>query len=224
MRICDVDSFYSPRAGGVKTYHDRKLEYFQAHPEHDYTLIYADEDPGVKEISSHVRTISVRGQRMGPNYRFVINAVSLRRALDCFAPEVIEIGEPYFLPWVSRVARVGRRVPLVGYWHAHFPVTYVRRPVTKVSRRLAPVCERVAWWYARRTYGNLDAILTASAVIRGTLCENGLTARYHAPLGVDSRLFHPEKRDPALRASVGAPLHREPGTRAIIFFPHRLTE
>jgi alpha-1,6-mannosyltransferase len=208
----------------VRTYHDRKLDYFLRHPEHDYTLVYADDESGVEEFAPHARIVRTRGPRMDPNYRFVLNAITLRRVFDSVRPEVIEVGEPYFLPWVARVARAGKRIPILGYWHANFPVTYVRRPVEGVSRHLAPTCEHVAWWYARRTYGQLNGVLVAAQIMQKKLTDKGFSVTYHAPLGVDSSLFDPARRDPGLRASVGACVEPGAGTRPVIFFPHRLSE
>jgi alpha-1,6-mannosyltransferase len=86
------------------------------------------------------------------------------------------------------------------------------------------VCERVAWWYARRTYGRLSAVMTAARGVQDQLDRHGLIATYHAPLGVDTVLFNPNRRSPELRASIGAPPHGAPADGPVIFFPHRLTE
>jgi glycosyltransferase involved in cell wall biosynthesis len=250
VRVCDVNNFYSPRGGGVKTYHEHKIAYFLRHPEHTYTLVYGAERAGIEQLGANVRVVRLPGVRMSPDYHFVFNAFRLRRVLSEAEPDVIEIGEPYFLPWVTRVAALGRGRPILGYWHADFPITYVERPVGRhASPRLGRLCGRVSWWYARRTYGPLAGILVASNAVSARMNEHGLLRTRYAPLGVDTTLFAPEKRDACLRESVGTGRREAPGGQApkghggaarehssaacggetaperpIILFPHRLTE
>jgi alpha-1,6-mannosyltransferase len=224
VRVVDINSFYSPRGGGVRTYHQRKIKYFLEHTGHDYTFVCADEDPGVEELSPHVRVIRLRGMRMSADYRFILDARAVRRVFRETDPDIVEIGEPYVLPWVTRAASVGRRIPTVGYWHADFPVTYVKRPVARLSPTLALACERVAWWYARRTYGQLNAVMASARTVQDRLTRKGFNCVYHTPLGVDTRLFHPDRRCAGLRLSVGGPTTVGADKPALLLFPHRLTE
>jgi alpha-1,6-mannosyltransferase len=219
LHVCDVDNFYSPRGGGVKTYHDQKLNYFLQNGAHEYTLVYAGDTESREELSPLVRVVSLPGVPMGDNYHFVLDAVRLRRELRQLMPDVVELGEPYLLPWVARAASIGSRWPLVGYWHADFPTTYVERPVSRVNPRLGRMCGEVAWWYARRTYGPLSAVFASSGAVADTLRSRGLSPVYETPLAVDTRLFNPVRRDLDLRRSAGI------GDRTVLFiFPHRLTE
>ena len=39
MVFCDIASFFSPRGGGVATYHRAKQNYFARHPAHRYVMI-----------------------------------------------------------------------------------------------------------------------------------------------------------------------------------------
>ena len=219
MHVCDVNNFYSLRGGGVKTYHQHKLEFFLQKPEHEYTLVYGGEEETSEELSAQVRVLSIPGIRMSDNYRFVIDAVRLRRLLGALRPDVVELGEPYFLPWVARLASVGRPWPLIGFWHADFPRVYVERPISRVSPRAGRICGEVAWWYARRTYGPLTAVFASSATMAATLSSKGLGPVHETPLAVDTGLFNPAKRDEELRRAVGA------DEETLVFiFPHRLTD
>jgi alpha-1,6-mannosyltransferase len=219
MHICDVDNFYSPRGGGVKTYHDQKLSFFLEDERHEYTLVYAGAEESRRDVSPRVRVISLPGVAMGDNYHFVLDAVRLRKELRLLRPDVVELGEPYLLPWVARAASIGRQWPLVGFWHADFPRTYVQRPIGRVNPLLGQLCGEVAWWYARRTYGSLDAVFASSATVAETLRSRGLSPVYETPLAVDTQLFNPAKRDLGLRRSLGI----EDNTTLVIF-PHRLAE
>jgi len=39
MLFIDVNTFYNPYAGGIRTYHRAKMDWFKNHPEHDYILV-----------------------------------------------------------------------------------------------------------------------------------------------------------------------------------------
>jgi alpha-1,6-mannosyltransferase len=220
MHICDVNNFYSPRGGGVKTYHQQKLRYFLERTDHEYTLLYAAGEGHREDLSPRVRVIALPGVRMNENYHFALDAIRLRREVERLSPDLIEVGEPYLQPWVVRVASIGRRRPIVGYWHADFPRAYVQRPISRIAGRWAGrVCGEVAWWYARRTYGPFDAVFASSGTMAETLRARGFPRVFETPLGVDTRLFHPARRDAALRASIGA------GEKTVVFIsPHRLSD
>lgn len=218
MHVCDVDNFYSPRGGGVKTYHDQKLNYFLEDGAHEYTLVYAGETESRQDLSPRVRVLSLPGVPMGDNYHFVLDAARLGRELRRLKPDLVELGEPYLLPWVARLASLGRPWPLVGYWHADFPTIYVERPVSRVNPRLGRMCGEVAWWYARRTYGSLSAVFASSGAVAGTLRSRGLDPVYETPLAVDTSLFNPDKRDLDVRRAAGIDDHT-----VLLMFPHRLT-
>ena len=218
MHVCDFNNFYSSHGGGVKTYHDQKLGYFLSHPEHEYTLIFPGRKEAVREYSKRVRVVQLPGLKVDSNYRLVLNAVRLRRHLLNLRPDLIEVGEPYLAPWVTRVATCGSKTPLVCFWHANYPIIYVQRAVRRVSRRLAPAATAVSWWYARQTFHGFAGTFAAAKYMVSELESHGMGPVFHTPLGVDTSKFSPHRREMALRASVGAL-----GERPLLFFSGRLS-
>src|SRR5262249_57784083 len=67
--FCDVSSFYAPTAGGIRTYHDAKIEWFASQRRHRYLLIH----PGPRTSMAHpaptVTVATVYGPRTRGGYR-----------------------------------------------------------------------------------------------------------------------------------------------------------
>ena len=219
MHICDVNNFYSLTGGGVKTYHKHKLKYFLSHPEYEYTLFQPDDHEAVERVAENVRIIHFPGMAVDANYRYMVDTSLMRSFFQRFDPDIIEIGSPYLLPWVVKVAARNTRALLTGFWHADYPRTYVERPLGRVSPMLGRLGKAAAWWYARQTFGTFAATFAAADCVVDGLWAEGIPRVFQTPLGVDTACFNPKFRDEQLRQSVGA----DPD-RPLLFFPHRLLE
>lgn len=218
MHVCDINNFYSPTGGGVRTYHNHKLEYFAARDDIEYTLFMPSDRHEVEARTKRVRLVHFPGVAI-TNYRFIVDAPALRRVLTDYEPDLIEVGSPYILPHVVQMATAGMRAVLTGFWHADYPRAYIQRPLNDVLPGLGDYGRDAAWWYARKTYGNYAATFAAADCVVDGLVEHGIDKVFQTPLGVDTSRFDPSKRDQALRDSVGASAERP-----LFFFPHRLIE
>jgi alpha-1,6-mannosyltransferase len=93
---------------------------------------------------------------------------------------------------------------VTGFYHTDFPRAYVETPLSRVAgRRVGRRLGRAALRYARRVHRRLDLTVTASPALQRKLRRLGVPGVVHVPLGVDTRTFHPERRDPALRRELG---------------------
>ena len=218
LHICDINNFYSRAGGGANTYHRNKLAYFRQRGDIQYTLFQPNDHEAI-ETQGHVRIVHFPGFRGNPPYRYMYDPYRMRRVLRQLKPNVIEIGSGYLLPWVVRLATIGARVVLTGFWHADYPRAYVRRRLMPISPVLARLVEGMAWWYVRQTYGRYTATFAAADCVVRDLQRRGVPQVLKTPLGVDLNRFHPERRDPALRRRVGAA-----DGRPVLLFPHRLQE
>jgi alpha-1,6-mannosyltransferase len=168
-------------------------------------------------------------------YRLCPPTRALRAVIRRHEPDVIEIGSPWLLP--GRVRRAlydfgdldearsqrkdkARRPKLVGFWHADFPVTYIRRFFARFGERTGKLAEKIAWAYARVQYNRMDAVLVPSRVILERLRANGIRNLHHVPLGVDTATFRPDRRVAARAEELKAGLPE----RLTIFFGHRFAE
>ncbi|PON13768.1 hypothetical protein C2W62_32600 [Candidatus Entotheonella serta] len=221
LHICDINNFYSLTGGGVNTYHQNKLAYFRQRGDIRYTLFQPDDHEAIETQGhlGHVRIVHFPGFKGNPPYRYMFDPYRMHRILQQLDPNLIEIGSGYLLPWVVRLATIGTRAVLTGFWHADYPRAYVRRRLSPISLLLARVVERMAWWYVGQTYGRYTATFAAADCVVRDLREHGVPHVLQTPLGVDLDRFHPNRQEPALRQRIGAA-----DGRPVLLFPHRLQE
>jgi len=217
MRIVlDINNFWSPSGGGVRRYHLQKMDYYQK-KQTDYKLVFLMQDNhnGTEEISptltiEHVKAMKVPGKWW--EYRFIYSASHIKPYIEKYKADIIEVGSPYVLPASVRRACKGleRKPALIGFWHADFPVTYIRR-------HFGRVVENLAWAYARYQFKNYQSIQVSCKEVMERMRSRGLLNLQWLPLGIDSDLFAPARRDSALveELKAGNP------NRLTMFFPHR---
>ncbi len=224
--ILDINNFWSPSGGGVRLYHLQKMEYYQK-KQSDYKLVFLMQDSYNKteEISptltiEHVKAFKVPGKWW--EYRFIYNAKQIKPYIEKHNASIIEVGSPYVLPAAVRKAcNASKNKPaLAGFWHADFPITYIYRPFKKINSFLAKRLEALAWAYARYQFKNYKGIQVSCKEVMQRMESNGLQNLQRLPLGIDSTLFHPNRKDVALVEELKA---GEPN-RLTMFFPHRSTE
>ena len=225
--IVDFNNFWSPSGGGVRRYHLQRMNFYK-HRE-DFLLVFAmpADKTFTEKISDSLIIEHVKAFRFPGNweYRFIWKQSSIRPVLEKYKPDVIEVGSPYILPRaVSKAAEhLEKRALLTGFWHADFPVTYVRRYFEKLHlHRLAKVAEKLAFAYARRSFGGYGKIQISAHEVLDRLARNGFAEERLAwiPLGCDIEMFQPGKRDEALVEELK---DGDPG-RLTIFFPHRFCD
>ena len=123
MKICDITQFYSPVSGGVKRYLHEKIDYIDKHAPTDQHVLIV---PGAKtkvKVNGRSRVCTIRSPLVSrtAQYRALINLRAVEEILKRERPDVIESGDPYQLGW--RAVKVGRalEVPVIGFYHSHFP-------------------------------------------------------------------------------------------------------
>ncbi len=203
FRTADVNDFFNLTGGGVRRYHLEKLRYMAKRSDIEYHLLLPSDRAAI-EVFGNARVHHVPALHVGAGYRLMLNPLRLRAVLQTIQPDLVEVGSPYNTPDMVRFALWGRQVPIVGFWHANYPVTDVGRVFARQGERAGKLGERLAWWWARRTYGQFAATMAATDCMIEQLRGNGVDRVVHTPLGVDTQMFHPKHRDHALRQSWGA--------------------
>lgn len=219
LRVCDINNFFSATGGGVRRYHLEKLRALADRPDIEYHVIVpSDREQTEVYHGAQIHHVPAT-ELLGSGYRFMLNPWRLRRLMKRIRPDVVEVGSPYVLPDLVRIATRGLGCRLVGFWHAHYPVAYFSRPLRKKSLMLSRLGETLGWWWARRTFGRFDATMAAARCLLPSLQTHGVSEVRHTPLGVDLELFSPRHRDEKLRESWNvAP------DEVVMGFPHRFCE
>ncbi len=96
MKILDVNTFFAPKAGGIRTYHCAKLEWFEAQSEHRYFLVAPG--PRNRRFSrgpcvQHIEVYGPRVGRDGDGYRLIIDYRAVVRLIEEIRPDVVEVGD-----------------------------------------------------------------------------------------------------------------------------------
>ena len=128
MKIVDLTQFYSPVSGGVKRYLHEKIDYIQSCTATDkHVLIIPGAKTGAK-ANGHSRIYTIRSPLVSrtAQYRALLNLRAVEQTLKREQPDIIESGDPYQLGW--RAVKVGRalKIPVIGFYHSHFPEAYLR--------------------------------------------------------------------------------------------------
>src|SRR5579875_3562941 len=101
MRIVDVNEFYSPTGGGVRTYVERKMDLLAAMG-HELIVVAPGRADGVDERPGGGRIIYVKapGMPFDANYGLFWDAAPINRILDALDPDVIENCSPWRPAWI----------------------------------------------------------------------------------------------------------------------------
>ena len=207
LLVCDLTQSWSPSGGGgISTYIREKRDYVLAHtPHHLLQIVPGSQDCVVtngRHIFAEVAADTVRGS---PNYRFILRTSKVRELLGRYRPDLIESLCPWVLPWTAiEHRRAYPETALVAGYRTDFPNAHVRRVMTPlVGDLLARGLRWLSYGYTELTYREFDRVYTLGEEARAALAHHKVTRTDVLPLGVDTALFHPNKRDPGYRAELG---------------------
>ena len=216
MKICDLTQFYSPVSGGVKRYLHEKLDYIEKHTARDQDALVVPGPKNKTEVRGRSRIYSIRSpliSRTG-QYRALVNLRAVSEILKRERPDIIESGDPYQLGW--RAVRAGRalNVPVVGFYHSHFPEAYLRASAKLLGKRAAGRVMKLSRGYVRRLYNKFAATFVASPRIAQVLRDWGVQNVHVVKLGVNVEIFHPdESQRDSTRNSLGV----EPARKLLLY-------
>ncbi len=120
MKILDINNLYSPSGGGIHIYHMAKLKWCQENGIENL-LLYP---------SSHntLRTLhggTVQGIKSPPlglsGYNFFVNPNPLRKVIEQFKPDIIELGSGIVVPRMLR--KQTANIPTFAFFHSNWPET-----------------------------------------------------------------------------------------------------
>lgn len=193
MKICDLTQFYSPLSGGVKRYVHEKIDYIRNATNDAHVLIV----PGEKNERTgdeRLRTYSIRSpliSRMA-RYRALLDLRRVGEILEREKPDIIESSDPYQVGWKAISFGRTASVPVVAFYHSHFPEAYLRGASRWLGGRAVESLMKAARRYVRRMYNRFDATLVPSEPLQRVLTGWGVGNTRLVPLGVNTDTFRPE--------------------------------
>ncbi|MBC3419087.1 MULTISPECIES: glycosyltransferase family 1 protein [unclassified Pseudomonas] len=202
VHIADITMFYAPASGGVRTYLDAKHHRLDAMPGVRHSLLIPG--PSARDANG-IYQVPAPPLPFGKGYRFPVRLTPWCNVLRDLKPDLIEVGDPYLTAWAALEAGRKLDVPVIGFYHSDLPLLVSNR----MGNWFTPNVEA----YVSKLYGNFDRVLAPSQVMADKLRRLGVRDVHVQPLGVDLNTFHPDRRDPHLRAQLGLP----DTTRLLVF-------
>ncbi len=207
LGVLDITKWFGETSGGVKTYLLQKARYVEDRSALRQVLVI----PGARDsitTGDGVRCYRLRGPRIPTQrpYRFMLATRSIQRIVEHERPDIIEVGSPFLVPWITRRAARRFDVPLVMFFHSNFPRTICAFP--ERASRIRQQAHNAVWRYVRRLNQEFEATIVASEFMANDLKAHGALRVVQIPLGVDLAHFHPSRRADAAqtRALVGLPV------------------
>jgi alpha-1,6-mannosyltransferase len=175
----------------VKRYIHEKIDYIRAQsPDDEHVLVVPDEKTEVtagdrsRIYSIHSPIIS-RSSR----YRALVNLRAVGEILEREQPDIIESSDPYQVGWKAISFGRAARVPVVGFYHSHFPEAYLRGASKFLGTRGGELLMSAAQRYVRRMYNRFEATLVPSEPLAEVLEGWGVRNVRLVTLGVNIDSF-----------------------------------
>jgi alpha-1,6-mannosyltransferase len=216
MRIVDVNDYYTPTGGGVRTYLDRKMGIL-ADLGHELIVIAPGYADAVEERPGGGRIIWVTAPRLpfDRSYGLFWDAAPIVRLLDDLDPDVVEVSSPWRPAWI--VGNWQGRALKVYFAHNDNMAAYAGRWLEDVAD--TPTVERWFVWYTRymaRFLGKFDRFVTNGGELAKRHARRGLRVDAAMPLGIDRGDFSPGLRDERLRAALLAQCGLPPEAKLLL--------
>ena len=237
MKICDLTQFYSPVSGGVKRYIAEKVRHIRertAVDEH-VLIIPGDRDEVITEERSRVYTIRSPLISRTSRYRALLRLDAVESVLMRERPDLIESGDPYQVAWKAVHSGTALRLPVIGFYHSHFPEAYIRTARKYCGALVTEMFLDFSRRYIRSLYNRFAATLVPSPALGEVLTSWGVRNVVPTDLGVDTTVFQPPAlpgedvraefdipRDRTLLLYVGR-LAQEKNTQTLFAAFHQLT-
>lgn len=190
-RIAHIANMYGPKSGGLKTTM-RALAKEYAEQGNDVLLIV----PGRRDAYSRdgrITTVSVAAIPIpfSGGYRIILNTARVRKTLQEFDVERLEVSDRTTLLSVARWAR-RRSIPTIFFAHERLD------GVITAFGKFLPFKNVFIKRWNRFTLDSFDHIVATTTYASKEFVELGLELNRSAlvtiPLGVDLELFHPDSR------------------------------
>jgi len=167
VKLCDLTQFYSPVSGGVKRYLAEKLRFLQETSRDDehVLIIPGERDEVIKGDRSRVYTLRSPLISRTSRYRALLRLEAVEAILERERPDLIESGDPYQIAWKAVHSGDALRIPVVGFYHSHFPEAYLRSAEKFLGRTATEFLLDFSRRYIRSLYNRFERTLVPSPAL-----------------------------------------------------------
>jgi len=194
VKICDLTQFYSPVSGGVRRYIEQKAAYVRRHRPGDQHILAV---PGAETTSTgddvcRVYTIASPLISRTARYRVLLHLHLIDEILQQEKPDIIESGDPYQLAWKTIASGEGLGIPVVGFYHSHFPEALLRSVDKFTSPVILAFVKDMAQRYVKSLYNRFSTTFVPSPALADVLTAWNVQRVTPVDLGVDIDVFYPD--------------------------------
>ncbi len=199
MKICDLTQFYSPLSGGVKRYVHEKIDFIEKCSSEDEHVLIVPAGKTEVVAGERSRIYSIRSPLVSrtSRYRALLNLRAVGEILERERPDIIESADPYQVGWKAVSAGKALKIPVVAFYHSHFPEAYLRGASKFLGARAGQSLMSAAQRYVRKLYNRFEATLVPSEPLGQTLEGWGVRNTRLVSLGVNTANFRPTPDDSA---------------------------
>jgi len=197
MHLVDITMFYAAEGGGVSTYLNAKAQWLARRSRVRHTIMSSNVETCDDAVPALVRIPSA-GLPGFHGFRMPLSVAGPARLLESARPDLVEAGDAGHCAWAALRMRQRYDIPAVAFYHSDLP--------RLVQPRFGRWIERGACRYLANLYRQFDLVLAPSRVMVQQLDAIGVHGAVHQPLGIDSSVFQPERRDDTLRDHLGLDL------------------
>ncbi|HEX7982278.1 MAG TPA: glycosyltransferase [Duganella sp.] len=195
MHVLDITMYYAAEGGGISSYLNAKADWLARNSRVRHTILSSS----VHACGRAPSVIPLPGIALpGINgYRLPCSLRTPARIVQRCRPDLLEVGDAGPCALAALHARRRLQVPLIGFYHSDLHAL--------VGQRFGPRAAALTGKYLRHVYSQFDLVLAPSRLMVHRLGQLGVAGAVHQPLGVDTTVFHPARRDAGLRARLGLP-------------------
>lgn len=202
MRVVDVNEFYSPTGGGVRTYLDRKMG-IMADMGHELIVVAPALESSIEDRPGGGRIYWLKAPPLilDRNYCIFVRDEPIWELLDDLQPDVVETSSPWRPAWT--VAQWKGDALKAFFAHGDNIGAYPQRWLDSVATPIQ--VEQAFAWYTRymdRFLAHYEAFVTNGPALAKRFRRRGLHVHASVPLGIERRWFSPDLRDEKLRAAL----------------------
>ncbi len=194
MKFLDINTFFNYKAGGIRTYHQAKIEFFKQNKFHDYCLLYPGPEHNIAEIGENIRLIQRKGLALtkdAEGYRLMLNPFSISRAIKSEGADVIEIGDPWLSALFTLFNPALKGKIKTSMYHSDPIDTYLypwvkKSGVEKWMMPVAKLAEALFYKLQKQYHGTV----VASQIIEKKLLRQGVEHVHFNSFGIQKNILY----------------------------------
>lgn len=177
----------------MKRYVHEKVSYIHEHTAGDEHVLIIPGERDEVITNGRAKTYTIKSPLISrtSRYRVLLRLGAVEKILEKEMPDVIESGDPYQVAWKALASGRALRIPVVAFYHSHFPEAYLRSVGKFFGATATEFVMDLAQRYVRNLYNRFARTLVPSPALSEVLRDWGVENVENIDLGVNTDVFKP---------------------------------